>query len=201
MTDKNSLVRFTYNEFAKREIKSRFIFDDWNHLDKFTGQLAEKAKILDIGCGNGLPVDKYLTDKGYEVLGVDISDEQIKRARQNVPKAKFATMDMEELTLPIKSFDGALLLFSLFHLPRGIHQEILTSVNELLVSGGYLLITLGLKELETTHDEFEDLKLFWSQWDKAKNLTILGQSGFSLLYEEIHGVGDEDHIVVLARKQ
>lgn len=198
MTTTNQLVRYTYNELAKRGIKSIYTFDDWEHLDRLTHRLKPKAKILDVGCGNGLPVDKYLYDRGFEVLGIDISEEYIKKARENVPQARFAVMDMQDITLPKESFDGALVLYSLFHVPKGIHKDILDTINSLLKPGGFLLITFGQKELETTKDEFEDLKLYWSEWGKEKSLGLL--TGFTILYQEVHKLKNEDHLIVMAYK-
>lgn len=200
MDDKNYLTKYTYNQFAKRDIPYKYTFDDWRHIDNLVEKLPSNAKILDVGCGNGLPIDKYLSEKGFEVLGIDISENQIELAKNNAPQAKFEVMDMEELSLPNENFDAALLLYSLFHLPRGIHQKILTDINKTVKPGGILLVTMGVYETETTRDEFEDLKLFWSSWDKLKNKAILAQSGFNLLYEDMHKIGSEDHMIVMARK-
>jgi SAM-dependent methyltransferase len=45
-------------------------------------------KITDLGCGSGI-LAKILTDKGYDVLGVDISAPMLEIARANAPKATF----------------------------------------------------------------------------------------------------------------
>lgn len=52
---------------------------------------------LDIGCGKG-ELASYLSDKGLDVLGVDVSDVAIKHAREK-SKAKFKVADIESLVL------------------------------------------------------------------------------------------------------
>ena len=43
---------------------------------------------LDYGCGTGIST-KFLFDQGLDVLGLDISEEMIKKAKSNYPYLKF----------------------------------------------------------------------------------------------------------------
>ena len=43
--------------------------------------------VLDLGCGNGIPAAKWLSDNGFRVTGVDLSDTMVERARELVPEA------------------------------------------------------------------------------------------------------------------
>jgi SAM-dependent methyltransferase len=48
----------------------------WNEsawLDRFTALLRQRATILDIGCGFGEPIARYLIDRSFAVDGVDAS--------------------------------------------------------------------------------------------------------------------------------
>jgi len=40
----------------------------------------ERARVLDLGCGNGVPVAKALAVGGHDVTGVDLSAVQVERA-------------------------------------------------------------------------------------------------------------------------
>jgi cyclopropane fatty-acyl-phospholipid synthase-like methyltransferase len=49
----------------------------WNEsawLDRFSTLLSQGASILDIGCGSGEPIARYLIDRGFAVDGVDVSN-------------------------------------------------------------------------------------------------------------------------------
>jgi len=45
------------------------------------------ARVLDLGCGNGIPATRALCDLGLQVIGVDFSAVQLGRARRLVPAA------------------------------------------------------------------------------------------------------------------
>ncbi len=57
-------------------------------LAELTPLLVPRSKVLDLGCGCGVPVAQELS-KDFYVTGVDISPVQIERAKQLVPKAQF----------------------------------------------------------------------------------------------------------------
>ncbi len=198
--DNKILIRYSYNQLAKRNLTCRYIFEDWKHLDKLTSQLKKGAKILDVGCGSGIPVDEYLLEKGFEVTGIDFSEEQIDLAKSKLPKGKFIVMDMEKMQFENNSFDAIISFYSLFHIPKINHPSLLNKLNRLLIPGGHIMITMGTKEYEGIEEEYEDIKLSWSQWGKGKNLEILRDSGFQIIYEDIHKSGGDEHLIVFAKK-
>jgi methylase of polypeptide subunit release factors len=51
----------------------------------FTELIPENGKILDLGCGTGVPYAFFLGKKDFDVLGVDLSPEMVKVASRNVP--------------------------------------------------------------------------------------------------------------------
>lgn len=55
--------------------------------------------VIDAGCGSGIWA-RELTDKGYEVLGIDLSAAMIRLARQRAPGAKFQVGSLFSSDLP-----------------------------------------------------------------------------------------------------
>lgn len=198
--DKKELIKYSYNQLARKNLPCRFIFEDWKHLERLANRLKPNSKILDVGCGNGIPIDKFLIDKGFDVTGIDISEEQITLAKKNFPKGKFFVMDMENITLPENSFDAIIAFYSIFHVERSRHYKLLEKFNKLLRGGGYIMITFGAFEYEKTEEEYEDIKLFWNSWSKSKNLEILRNTRFQLIYEDIHKSGGDEHLIIFAKK-
>jgi SAM-dependent methyltransferase len=74
---------------------------------------APNAKILDIACGRGRHA-VYLNKKGYDVTGIDLSEQSIKYARQFEQKhLHFFVHDMRKLSF-INYFDFSFNLFTSF---------------------------------------------------------------------------------------
>ena len=76
----------------------------WGGLDK----LPAKTTLLDVGCGIGGSSRILAKDYNFEVTGVTISPQQVKRAQELTPEdvdAKFAVDDAMALSFPDASFD------------------------------------------------------------------------------------------------
>ena len=118
-------------------------------------------KIIDIGCGTGRHAVE-LTKRGYKVTGVDLSENQIKRAREKAQEARvtinFQAQDARNLPFD-GEFDLAIMLceggFSLMETDE-MNFEILKSAAKALTSKGKLIFTTlnGLFPLFHSVSEF-----------------------------------------------
>ena len=59
----------------------------------------ERGLVVDLGCGSGVLAAELLAH-GYDVLGVDLSEEMIALARENVPGARFVAGSLHEVDIP-----------------------------------------------------------------------------------------------------
>jgi cyclopropane fatty-acyl-phospholipid synthase-like methyltransferase len=66
--------------------------------------LRKNSLVLDAGCGAGTK-SKYLIKKGLKVVGMDLSEEMIKIAKEEVPLGQFITMDLDNIEKLPDSFD------------------------------------------------------------------------------------------------
>ncbi|WP_326807622.1 MULTISPECIES: methyltransferase domain-containing protein [unclassified Streptomyces] len=83
------------------------------------GQLSAGSRVLDVGCGTGLPTARQLTDDGHRVVGIDLSPAMLKLCRDNVPEGECHRLDLADLeSAGLGPFDGAVAFFSLLMLPR-----------------------------------------------------------------------------------
>jgi 2-polyprenyl-3-methyl-5-hydroxy-6-metoxy-1,4-benzoquinol methylase len=110
------IVEKSYDEMAEEYLKTKdtstLIFA--KELEK---HLEPDAKILDAGCGAGIPISKYLSKK-FQVYGIDISSKQIELAKKLVPKATFKKADMLNPGFEPNTFDGIICLYALIHVDR-----------------------------------------------------------------------------------
>jgi SAM-dependent methyltransferase len=113
--------------------------------------LPDGAKVLDLCCGTG-QLAKVLTEKGYEVTGIDGSQEMLCFAQDNAPSAKFISADARTFKLP-PTFNAVFSTFdSLNHvmtLPE--MQQVFKNVCNCLVSGGIFIFDLTTQKHFETH--------------------------------------------------
>jgi ubiquinone/menaquinone biosynthesis C-methylase UbiE len=107
-------------------------------------RLPPGGRVLDLGCGSGVPTAGMLTEAGVEVVGVDVSVEMLALARRAVPAGRFVCMDLLELDSSLGEFDAAAAFFSLLMLRRADILRVLRRVRGLLRPGG--LVVIGMVE-------------------------------------------------------
>jgi SAM-dependent methyltransferase len=176
-------------------------------LGDLASLLPRDAAVLDLGCGAGVPVTRWLSDKGFAVTGVDVSARQLELARTYVPEATFIKADMTEVTFPPGSLDAVVAFYSIIHLPRTEHPALLGRIHRWLRPEGIFLATMTLTDYEGRDDDWEGwgAPMVWSHYDGDTNVAMLREAGFGIRYAEPRtggGTGDESEtwLWVLARK-
>ena len=82
---------------------------EWNDrvwIEAFTGRLARGSRVLDLGCGGGEPVARFLVERGLRVTGIDSSPQLIALARHRMPEQECAK------NLRLESAKNILLLYA-----------------------------------------------------------------------------------------
>ncbi|MBU1974807.1 MAG: methyltransferase domain-containing protein, partial [Nanoarchaeota archaeon] len=98
----NETIR-TYDKDVDRYIHKLEFDLPKEELEKFIGLLKGK-KVLDAGCGAGRD-SKYLSEKGLDVIGIDLSKNMIKAAKERA-KAEFHVGDIRNTNFGDASFNG-----------------------------------------------------------------------------------------------
>jgi ubiquinone/menaquinone biosynthesis C-methylase UbiE len=172
-------------------------------LVEFAQRLPDGARVLDLGCGPGVPSVKALAQR-FDVVGVDISEAQIGSARENVPEATFIHGDFAEIELPEASFDGVAAFYSISHIPREEHARLFARIARWLVPGGLFLATLGATDSPQWVGEWLGVPMFFSSYDADTNRALLSAAGFKLVLDEIVEMREPEGPVtflwVIARK-
>jgi 2-polyprenyl-3-methyl-5-hydroxy-6-metoxy-1,4-benzoquinol methylase len=176
-------------------------------LEDLASFLPPAAAVLDLGCGAGVPVTRWLANRGYAVTGVDVSARQLDLARTHVPEATFIKADMTEVNFAPDSLDAVVAFQSIIHVPRTEHPALLGRIHRWLRPEGAFLATMTLTDYEGRDDDWEGwgAPMVWSHYDGDTNLAMLREAGFGIHYAEPRtggGTGDESEtwLWVLARK-
>ncbi len=118
--------------------------------------LPAKARILDLCCGTG-QLARTLTALGYQLTGLDGSEEMLRFARQNAPAGQFIAADARSFKLPdvyhavVSTFDSLNHIMSLEEL-----TDVFGNVYAVLRNGGLFFFDLNMEEgyKTTWHDSF-----------------------------------------------
>jgi cyclopropane fatty-acyl-phospholipid synthase-like methyltransferase len=156
--------------------------DRWT--DALTSRLEDGARVLELGCGRGVPDTRLLADR-FRVTGVDISAEQIRHARANVPKADFVLADFTTLDLEPASFDAVAAFYSFNHVPRELLGDMFSRINTWLVPGGFLLASLGAQDTPDWTGDFLGAPTFFSGYPPDVNRRLLAEAGFERVLDEV----------------
>jgi len=92
-------------DFRKAKIDFVHELVRWSGMNK----LPKGSRVLDVGCGIGGSARILSNDYGFDVVGISISQEQIKRANEltnNHNFCRFEVMNALDLKFPKGSFDG-----------------------------------------------------------------------------------------------
>lgn len=152
-----------------------------HHASLLMERLPGGSKLLELGCGAGLPTTKMLAGH-FHVTGIDLSTRQIEMARRNVPEATFLQGDMTRLELPAESFDAVAAFYSIIHVPRGEQPGLLRNIAAWLRPGGLFAAAMGIKSAETDVDpDWLGAPMFWSHFDSATNKKLVEEAGLTIL--------------------
>lgn len=188
MTDpRTQLVGVGYDEIADRflEWSDRIEGDQrarWRR--ELSQRLPEEARVLELGCGAGIRDTKLLAER-FRVTGIDISGEQVDRARANVPSAEFVQSDFTRLELAANSFEAVAAFCSFNHVPRDVLADLFARIHSWLVPGGLFLTALGTSDTESWTGDWLGTTMFFSSFPPETNRRLLVKAGFELLLDEI----------------
>ncbi|HEX5323619.1 MAG TPA: methyltransferase domain-containing protein [Capsulimonadaceae bacterium] len=191
-----------YDQISEEYRRDDFVFEGTGYqrfLTEFERYLKPGSRILDLGCGCGIPVARHLA-QAHSVTGVDISQVQIDRAKGLVPAANFLQADMTELSFPDSSFDAVVSFFAIIHIPLAEQPALFEKIARWLVPGGHFLATLGSNEWTGTRQDWHGGTMYWSHANRHTYEEWLQVAGFAILAERFLPEGDSGHAVFMAQK-
>ncbi|MEU6850898.1 methyltransferase domain-containing protein [Actinacidiphila alni] len=157
--------------------------------DWLVASLPAGARVLDLGCGTGLPTARQLTEGGLRVTGIDLSPGMLAQARANVPGADFLQADIADIAgdsgpLAAGSFAGVAAFFSLLMLPRDEVPTTLRSIHALLEPGGLLALSMVEADVDYVPIPFLGHTIRVSGYLRDELLHIVADAGFEVIKED-----------------
>lgn len=149
------------------------------YLEVFAQELKQGASVLDLGCGTGEPILRYLLERSFAVTGVDASAAMLAIASRRFPETRFVRTDMRTLELG-QTFDAIIAWHSLFHLPHAGQRAMFARFARHLHPCGILMFTSGSAQGETWSDNGGAL-LYHASLNSAEYRGLLEANGFRVL--------------------
>ncbi len=158
-----------------------------------------QPRVLDAGCGAGVPVGRALVERGCRVTGLDASAALLEIARAEVPEATFVHGDMRTVDSSDVGADYDLIVAwdSVFHIPRDDHALVFSRFASWLRGGGRLLLSLGVSGGEFTSEMLGET-FFYSGFPPEVSVPMLETVGFTIVHSEIDDPRSRGHFAVVA---
>jgi SAM-dependent methyltransferase len=150
-------------------------------LDVLIEQAPGGGPIADIGCGPG-HVAAWLSTRGADALGVDLSPRMVAEARVRHPSVEYRVGDMRNLPAADGEWGGAVAFYSIIHVPPAELPAVFGEIGRCLRPGGLLLVAFHCGSEIRHLDEWfgHEVSLDGRELEVAEVEAALVTSGFAV---------------------
>jgi SAM-dependent methyltransferase len=178
---------------------------DRDLLDRFADSVRGKGPVCDMGCGPG-QIARYLSGRGVDVFGIDLSPQMVEQARRLNPQIAFRQGNMLCMDAADGSWAGIAAFYCIIHVPRTDVVRALREMRRVLRPGGVLLLSFHGGQ-EVIH-----LDEWWGQrvcmdfvFFRADQMVgYLGEAGFEIMHAAERPPYESEHasqrVYVLAKR-
>ena len=145
-----------YGDPTRAEAYSKLEFANtyylaYRDLPEIAAKYAPGRVALDFGCGTGRS-SRFLRRLGFEVTGIDISEDMLRKARQTDPCGDYRFLADGDLGLLAPGYDLALSAFTFDNVPADDKLSLLKQLAHLLKPQGVLVNLVSSPEI------------YWHEW-------------------------------------
>jgi SAM-dependent methyltransferase len=144
------------------------------------GRLTGAARVLDLGCGSGLPTARQLVDAGFDVVGVDESPAMLALAERQAPGGRYLCRDMRDVA-DLGDFDAVVAFFALIMLPRRDIPPLLTQLRGQLRGPKLLQVAMVLGDFDELPISFLGVPATATAYPPDELAGLVERAGFAIL--------------------
>jgi ubiquinone/menaquinone biosynthesis C-methylase UbiE len=199
----------TYNIIA-----SNYLFATWDRqpqraLNDFCQSVVSGGLVLDAGCGGGRDCQAFV-ERGFRVVGVDLSKKMLEIAQAFVKNGDFIQADLRKIPLDDDSVDGIWCCASLLHLKHSEVPRALAEFRRVLRTNAVccILVKEGSGEEFVQETLSQGMRRFYSYFREDEICQLCLSMNFSILSRhttpeesnQLPGKRDHNWIHLLIRK-
>ncbi len=184
-----------YNKIANDYFGNSATIVIKDKIDQFISLLLGK-KVLDVACGPGHDTD-YLTRKGFNCLGIDLSEKMIKIAKENL-KGKFKIMNFFSLSFKANSFDGLWCSSVFVHVAKEDLPPLLENFKKILKNNGVLGV-ITVKKQKIKRESGDTRK--YAMYRKKEFENYLMKNGYKILLSEVFIYGKKERLFIISQNK
>ena len=154
------------------------------YLHDLLEPLPERPDVLELGVGAGVESSRILAQRG-RLTGIDLSREQLRRARERLPGATLIHGDFTSVELPPASFDAVVSFYVLNNLPQDELGPLLRRVANWLRPGGWFLGSFPSSDNAGWRGEWLGTEMYFAGCDPATNRRLTEEAGLEVVRDEL----------------
>jgi len=176
-----NIVKKNYREIASDFDISRKKYL-WPEMEKFSKLVFSKAKVLDVGCGNGRLLEAFKNNE-INYTGFDANEELIRFAQENYPREKFFVHDLLNLEkIKKNNYDFIFLVAVILHIPdKNLRIKVLKDLATKLSDKGKIILSVwdfyGQKRFSSLVRKSETKRIFSFDGRERGDLLFTWTSG------------------------
>ncbi len=134
-----------YEEFASEFIKARSRNIGVSLVTEWTKKLPPNATVIDIGCGNGIPITNTLIDigtgNGINVFAIDASPFMVQAFSKQFPTIKAKCESVQQSDFFNERYDGVVAIGIMFLLSEPEQLTLIKKISTIIKKGGNFLFS------------------------------------------------------------
>ncbi len=173
-----------YHELFQNEMNEKVY--DRRFLNDFSMRFDSDSLICDAGCGPSGHIGRYVFDKGIPVIGIDISGQCVRLARECNPGMHFVCGNIGDFAFPDASFDAIIAYYSIIHTPKKYVDGIFQEFCRVIKPEGDLMVVVKAGQTEGLQSELLDFRteIYFTLFTAGEIAGYYKRSGFELEFIE-----------------
>ncbi len=174
------LTTLAYDQIADWYALERSLWVGIPELEALISRLPPRPDVLDLGCGNGIPLTRHLLQAGAQVWAIDGSAAMLKQFRQNCPEVPVQHAAIEHSDWFGRHYDAIVSWGVWFYLPDTLQHQLIRQAASQLRAAGWLWFTAG-REAGERHGHMNGVDFHYWSLGEAGYREALQSQGFGAI--------------------